>query len=151
MPFHTSKRLMELSFHFSKLFGLSLVLLFYLSCECISLLCVFIVICMHWVPNKINQSINQSIFIVVWTIRFCANFTSMWYKNFLKNVGETIDFQLAWLATVAGKRFNGKFTAKIDFPIGYFYVTIADVDIRSLKPLHTLFDKYFVLMLTKFN
>ena len=43
------------------------------------------------------------------------------------------------LATVAGKNFNNKFTAKIDFPIGYFYVTIANADIGSLKSLHTLF------------
>ena len=41
------------------------------------------------------------------------------------------------LATVAGKSFNGKFTAKIDFPV--FYITIADADIGSQKSLHTLF------------
>ena len=40
------------------------------------------------------------------------------------------------LATVAGKSFNGKFTAKIDFPIGY--VTITDADSGSLKSLHYL-------------
>ena len=45
------------------------------------------------------------------------------------------------LAMVAGKSYNGKFTAKIDFPIWYF-ITIADADIGSLKFLHTLFDKY---------
>ena len=55
------------------------------------------------------------------------------------------------LATVAGKIFNGKFTAKIDFPIGYFYITIADADIGSLKSLHTLFDKYLDHMLVKFK
>ena len=43
------------------------------------------------------------------------------------------------LAKVAGESFNRKFTAKIDFPIGY-YITIADADIGSLKSLHTLFD-----------
>ena len=31
------------------------------------------------------------------------------------------------------KEFNGKFTAKIDFPIGYIYVTISDADIGSRK------------------
>ena len=46
------------------------------------------------------------------------------------------------LATVARKTFNGKFTAKIDFPIGSFYVTIADAGIGSLKSPHTLFDKH---------
>ena len=50
------------------------------------------------------------------------------------------------LATVAGKSFNGKFTAKIDFPLG-FYITIADADIGSLKSLQTLFDKYLDHML----
>ena len=50
------------------------------------------------------------------------------------------------LATVAGKSFNGKFTAKIDFPLE-FYITIADTDIVSLKSLHILFDKYLDHML----
>ena len=54
------------------------------------------------------------------------------------------------LATVAGKSFNGKFTAKIDFPIGYF-VTIADTDIESLKSLHTLSNRYLDHMLVKFE
>ena len=54
------------------------------------------------------------------------------------------------LATVAGKSFNGKFTAKIDFPIGYF-VTIVDTDIESLKSLHTLSNKYLDHMLVQFE
>ena len=53
------------------------------------------------------------------------------------------------LATVAGKSYNGKFTAKIDFPIGY--VTMADTDIESLKSLQILFDKYLNHMLVKFE
>ena len=54
---------------------------------------------------------------------------------------------------IAGKSFNGKFTAKIDFPLGYFTLgpTIADADIGSLKSLHTLFDKYLEHMLVKFE
>ena len=57
------------------------------------------------------------------------------------------------LATVTRKTFNSKFTAKIDFPIGYFYVTIAnaDIDIGSQKSLHTLFDKYWYHMLVNLN
>ena len=40
------------------------------------------------------------------------------------------------LATVAGESFKSKFTAKIDFPIGYcIIITIADADIASLKSL----------------
>ena len=47
------------------------------------------------------------------------------------------------LATVARKRFNGKFSDRA------FYVTISDADIGSQKSLHTLFDKYLDHMLVK--
>ena len=57
---------------------------------------------------------------------------------------------MSTLATVARKRFNGKFTAKHDFPIGRF-ITIVDADIGSLKSLHTLYDKYLDHMLVKFE
>ena len=43
------------------------------------------------------------------------------------------------------------FTVKVDFSDRAFYVTIADVDIGSLKTLHTLFDKYLDHMLVKFE
>ena len=52
------------------------------------------------------------------------------------------------LATVARRSFNGKL---IDFSDWAFYVTIVDVDIASLKSLHTLFGKYLDLMLGKFE
>ena len=52
------------------------------------------------------------------------------------------------LATAVGKSFDGKFTVKIYFSIGYF---ITDADISSLKLLHTLFDKYLDHMLVKFE
>ena len=58
---------------------------------------------------------------------------------------------MSTLATVARKSYNGKFTAKNDFPIGHFYVAIADADIGSLKSLHTLFDTYLDQMLVKFE
>ena len=48
------------------------------------------------------------------------------------------------IATVAGKMFYGKFTAKIDFPIGHFVL-------YTIKSLHTLFDKYLDNMLVKFK
>ena len=55
----------------------------------------------------------------------------------------TLDFQCqhpgSALATVAGESCKSKFTAKIDFPIGYcIIITIADADIASLKSLYTL-------------
>ena len=55
------------------------------------------------------------------------------------------------LAAVTVKSFNSKFTAKFDFPIGYFYVNITDADIGSLKSFHALFDKYLHYMLVNLN
>ena len=55
------------------------------------------------------------------------------------------------LATVVGKSFNGKFTAKIDFSMWVFYITITDADIVSLKSLHILFDMYLAHILVKFE
>ena len=62
---------------------------------------------------------NSSKFRVVRIMRFCSNLTSMWYKHFSRNVWRDYRLPMSALATVAGKSFNGKFTAKIDFPIGY--------------------------------
>ena len=67
---------------------------------------------------------KNSKFCEVWTIRLCSNFTSMWYKHFLRNVWRDFRLPMSALATVAGKSFNGKFTAKIDFPIGYFMLPL---------------------------
>ena len=55
----------------------------------------------------------------------------------------------AW-ATVAGKKFNGKFTEEMDFPIGYFLLPLLMLT-WSLKSLHTLFDKYLDNMLVRFE
>ena len=44
----------------------------------------------------------------------------MWSKYLSNNVWSDFRLPMSALATVAGKSFNGKFTAKIDFPIGYF-------------------------------
>ena len=57
----------------------------------------------------------------------------MWYKHFLRNVWRDFRLSMSALATVAGKSFHGKFTAKIDFPDRAFYVIIADADIGSLS------------------
>ena len=54
------------------------------------------------------------------------------------------------LARVAGKSFNGKFTAKI-FSDLVLYVIITDADNKSLKSLHKLFDKYLDHILVKFE
>ena len=55
------------------------------------------------------------------------------------------------LTTAVGKTFCGKFTVEINFLIGFFYIIIADPDVGSLKSLHTVFDKYLVHMLVKFE
>ena len=54
-------------------------------------------------------------------------------KHFSRNVCRDFRLPMSALATVAWKSFNGKFAAKIDFPIGAFYVTIADADVGSLS------------------
>ena len=70
-------------------------------------------------------------------------------QTFSRNVWRDFALTMSALAAVAGKSFNGKFNEKIDFPIGYFYVTLADADIGSLKSLHTLFGKYLDYILVK--
>ena len=67
---------------------------------------------------------KSSKFPTVWTLRFCSNFTNMWYKHFLRNLWRDFRLPMSALATVSGKSFNGKLTAKIDFPIGYFMLPL---------------------------
>ena len=49
--------------------------------------------------------------------------------------GETLDFQCAALARVAGKTFNEKFTEEIDFPIGFFMLALPmlTLEVESLS------------------
>ena len=84
----------------------------------------------------------QKIFVVR-TIRFCSNFTCMRYKHFLRNVWRDFKLPMSALATVAGRQiyYKNLFSERV------FYVTIVDADIKSLKSLHTLFDKYLDHML----
>ena len=56
------------------------------------------------------------------------------------------------LAMVARKSCNGKFTAKIDFPIGHFMLILLMLTLEVLSlSIHTLFDKYLDHMLVKFE
>ena len=63
------------------------------------------------------------------------------------------DFRLpkSVLATVAQKSFNGKFPAKIDFPIGHFMLPLLmlTLEVKSLSIL--IFDKYLDHILVKFE
>ena len=96
-----------------------------------------------------STSLKRSKFCVVWTTRFCSNFTSMWYKHVLRNVWRDFRLSMSALETVAGKSFKGKLLQKL-ISDRVFYVTITDADSGSLKSLHTLFDKYLDHMLVKF-
>ena len=53
-------------------------------------------------------------------------------------------------ATVAQKSFKSKFITKNHFPIGHFMLPLLLPTKKSLKFLHTLFDKYLDHMLVKF-
>ena len=48
------------------------------------------------------------------------------------------------------EKFNSKFTARIDFPIGNFMLPLLML-ILEVKSLHTLFDKYLEHMLVNLN
>ena len=48
----------------------------------------------------------------------------MWYKHFLRNVWRDFRLPMSALTMVTRKTFNGKFTAKIDFPIGHFMLPL---------------------------
>ena len=46
--------------------------------------------------------------------------SSMWYKRFVRNVWKDFRLLMSALETVPGKNLNDKFTAKMNFPNGYF-------------------------------
>ena len=45
-------------------------------------------------------------------------------QTFLRNVWRDFRLPMSALETVARKSFNGKFTAKIEFPIGHFMLPL---------------------------
>ena len=48
----------------------------------------------------------------------------VWYKHFVSNVWRDFRLPVSALAMVAWKSLKGKFTAKIDFPIGHFMLPL---------------------------
>ena len=72
---------------------------------------------------------ESSIFCTFRTILFGLNFASMWPKYISNNVYIEREFRhpVSAFATVTRKSFNGKFTAKIDFPIGHFIIADANI------------------------
>ena len=63
------------------------------------------------------------------------------------------DFRLPMLAlaTIARKSFNGKFTAKIDFPIGYCMLPLLMYTLKVKRLSIHYFDKYLDHTLVKFE
>ena len=74
--------------------------------------------------NGFNISQKSSKFCSFWTVRFALNFASMYSKYVSNNVWSYFRLSVSVFATVARKIFNGKFTAKIDFPIGHFMLPL---------------------------
>ena len=58
---------------------------------------------------------------VVWTIRFCSNSTSIWYKHFLRNVWRDFRLPMSALATVARKSFMANLQQKLIFRSGILF------------------------------
>ena len=66
-------------------------------------------------------------FILFYFISFFTNFVQIPLAcgtNIFIESMETLRLPLSALAMVAWKSFNGKFNAKIDFPIGYFMLPL---------------------------
>ena len=59
--------------------------------------------------------VKSSNFHVVRTIKFCSNFTSIWYKHFVRNVWRDIRLPLA---TGAGKKLTAYLLQKLIFRSG---------------------------------
>ena len=76
---------------------------------------------------------KSSQFCEVSTIRFCSNFTGMWYKHLLRNVWRNFRLLMSAVSTVAGKSFNSKFTAKNYFPIGYLMLPLLILTLKVLR------------------
>ena len=75
----------------------------------------------------------------------------MWSKYLSNNVWRDFRPPISALATVAGWNFKGANLLQKLISRSVVYITIVDADIRSLKSLHTLFDKYFDHMLVEFE
>ena len=56
--------------------------------------------------------------------RFCSNFASMWSKYISNTVWKKLRLMVSAFPTVERNSFNGKFTVKVDFPIGHFMLPL---------------------------
>ena len=108
-------------------------------------------LCQKWFKKNVVFLSKSSTFRVVWTIQLCSNFTGMWYKHFSRNVWRDFRLSMSALASVARKSFNGKFTAKIGFPIGHFMLPLLMLKLEVLSLSIQLFDKYLDHMLVEYE
>ena len=73
----------------------------------------------------------------------------MWYKHFSRNVRRDFTIPKSALATVARKSFNGKFTAKIDIPVGHFILPLLVLIEIWKKSYGQNYTKFWVFFLQK--
>ena len=64
---------------------------------------------------KKKKKNSTSTFCVVWTIRFCLNFTSTWYKHFLRNVWRDFRLLMSVFATVERRVLMANLQQKLIF------------------------------------
>ena len=89
----------------------------------------------------------SSIFCIVRTIRFCSNFTSMWFKYLSNNVWSDFRLSMSASAMVLHIEYSiGKPIFGENLPLKLFRATVANADLKSLKSLHTFLKKMFVLL-----
>ena len=84
---------------------------------------------------KMALLLKSSNFLSFRTVRFGSNFASMWSKCVSNNVRRDFRLLVSVFATVARKTFNGKVTAKNDFPIGHFLLPLLTLtlEVKSLS------------------
>ena len=105
---------------------------FFVFLFCFVLFCFFFVFVFVFFLSK------NSKFRVVWTHDFVQISPACGKNIFLRNVWGDFRLPMSALVTLAGKRLNGNFTAKIDFPIGYFMLPLLMLTFAGLKSLHMI-------------
>ena len=94
---------------------------------------------------------KSSKFCIFRTMRFCSNFTSMWFKYLSNNVWR--DFRLKNVSVSNGNlKFPiGKPIFAVNLSLKLSRTTVTNATTESLKSLHTLFDTFSDYILAKFE
>ena len=92
-------------------------------------------LCQKWFKKPVSCQKAQNFVYIVWTLLVCSNFTSMRYKHqtYLNKCMERLKLPMSALTPGARKSFNGKFTVKIDFPIGNFMLPLLMLTLKVLS------------------